>query len=146
MQYSNGIRRTVLAMVAASAAVMVAGCQSGGGSADAAGSPSGATSASDAPTGSTPSASAPSASAPSASAPSGSTDSPVSAVPAASASSGTGTGTGSSGGAVKTCAAGSVKAAAYQAADRPDGTGTGAAVVEFTNVSSHPCVLKGHPS
>ncbi|MGW7252680.1 DUF4232 domain-containing protein [Streptomyces sp. NPDC054834] len=47
---------------------------------------------------------------------------------------------------MRTCTASSVEAAAYQAADRPDGTGTGAAIVEFTNVSSHPCVLKGHPS
>jgi hypothetical protein len=29
---------------------------------------------------------------------------------------------------------------------RPDGTGTGAAVVEFTNVSARTCVLKGHPT
>jgi hypothetical protein len=47
---------------------------------------------------------------------------------------------------VKTCTASSLKAAAYQAADRPDGTGTGAAVVEFTNISGQPCVLNGHPS
>jgi hypothetical protein len=29
---------------------------------------------------------------------------------------------------------------------RPAGTGTGAAVVEFTNVSGRTCVLKGHPT
>ena len=29
---------------------------------------------------------------------------------------------------------------------RPDGTGTGAAVVEFTNVSAQACILKGHPT
>lgn len=29
---------------------------------------------------------------------------------------------------------------------RPPGTGTGAAVVEFTNVSGQTCVLKGHPT
>ncbi|MEU8034123.1 DUF4232 domain-containing protein [Streptomyces sp. NPDC049099] len=39
-----------------------------------------------------------------------------------------------------------MKATAYQAADRPVGTGTGAAVVEFTNVSGHACVLRGHPT
>ncbi|MER6128797.1 DUF4232 domain-containing protein [Streptomyces sp. NPDC001795] len=47
---------------------------------------------------------------------------------------------------MRTCAATSLKTTAYQAADRPSGTGTGAAVVEFTNISGHPCVLLGHPS
>ncbi|MFI5688673.1 DUF4232 domain-containing protein [Streptomyces sp. NPDC051636] len=132
MQYSNGIRRNLVAVVAASAALMVAGCESGGsGSAGAASSPSSTT---DAPSGS----------------PGSATSAPAtegtSAVPAASVSSGAGAGSGSAGGAVKTCAVDSLEAAAYQAADRPAGTGTGAAVVEFTNVSSQPCVLKGHPS
>ncbi|MEU2711343.1 DUF4232 domain-containing protein [Streptomyces sp. NPDC007205] len=44
------------------------------------------------------------------------------------------------------CTVSAVKAAAYQAADRPVGTGTGAAIVEFTNVSAHACVLQGHPT
>ncbi|MET7484607.1 DUF4232 domain-containing protein [Streptomyces sp. NPDC005538] len=48
--------------------------------------------------------------------------------------------------AVKTCAAGSLKARAYQAADRPQGTGTGAAVVQFTNAGGKACVLRGHPT
>ncbi|MEU5539656.1 DUF4232 domain-containing protein [Streptomyces sp. NPDC020362] len=39
-----------------------------------------------------------------------------------------------------------MKASAYQAADRPVGTGVGAAVVEFTNVSGRSCVLNGFPS
>ncbi|MEV6112895.1 DUF4232 domain-containing protein [Streptomyces sp. NPDC052109] len=44
------------------------------------------------------------------------------------------------------CSASAVEATARQAAHRPDGTGTGAAVVEFTNVSGHACVLRGHPT
>ncbi|WP_331716796.1 DUF4232 domain-containing protein [Streptomyces sp. 3214.6] len=53
---------------------------------------------------------------------------------------------GSPSGAVPKCPAGSLEVAARQAADRPAGTGTGAAVVRFTNVSAKSCVLKGHPS
>jgi len=34
----------------------------------------------------------------------------------------------------------------YQADVRPEGTGTGAAIVEFTNVSGKPCVVQGHPT
>ncbi|WP_454394174.1 DUF4232 domain-containing protein [Streptomyces sp. JNUCC 63] len=47
---------------------------------------------------------------------------------------------------MRTCAASSLRVAAYEAVDRPSGTGVGAAVVEFTNVSGQPCVLLGHPS
>ncbi|MFJ4783537.1 DUF4232 domain-containing protein [Streptomyces sp. NPDC088794] len=61
------------------------------------------------------------------------TSAPVSATPAP-------------GGSAPTCSAGSLKATARQAAVRPAGTGTGAAVVEFTNVSAQTCVLKGHPT
>ncbi|MDX3385819.1 DUF4232 domain-containing protein [Streptomyces niveiscabiei] len=44
------------------------------------------------------------------------------------------------------CAASALQVSAWQAANRPVGTGTGAAVVEFTNVSGRACVLKGHPT
>ncbi|MDR6974600.1 hypothetical protein J2X68_001278 [Streptomyces sp. 3330] len=44
------------------------------------------------------------------------------------------------------CTAGSLKVSARQAAERPVGTGTGAAIVEFTNSSAKACVLKGHPT
>ncbi|MGH1555128.1 DUF4232 domain-containing protein [Streptomyces sp. L7] len=47
---------------------------------------------------------------------------------------------------MKTCAAASLKAIAYQAADRPAGTGTGAAIVQFTNTTAKACVLQGHPT
>ncbi|MCQ9136362.1 DUF4232 domain-containing protein [Streptomyces sp. IBSBF 2807] len=53
---------------------------------------------------------------------------------------------GSAGGAVATCAAKSLEVTARQAAQRPAGTGIGAAIVTFTNVSGRACVLKGHPS
>ncbi|WP_307164053.1 DUF4232 domain-containing protein [Streptomyces rishiriensis] len=68
------------------------------------------------------------------------------ASPAASAAAVTPAVDSSSGGATPVCSAGSLKVAARQAADRPDGTGTGAAVVEFTNGSAKACVLKGHPT
>ena len=48
--------------------------------------------------------------------------------------------------AAKTCSAGSLKTSAYQAADRPAGTGTGAAIVQFTNTGTKSCVLQGHPT
>ncbi|MFF3446171.1 DUF4232 domain-containing protein [Streptomyces sp. NPDC002667] len=34
----------------------------------------------------------------------------------------------------------------YQAAVRPPGTGTGAAIVEFTNMSGAECALQGYPT
>ncbi|MEV5526801.1 DUF4232 domain-containing protein [Streptomyces prunicolor] len=52
----------------------------------------------------------------------------------------------SPGTAAKPCAAGSLKTTAYQAADRPVGTGTGAAIVQFTNTGAKSCVLQGHPT
>ncbi|MFJ9628334.1 DUF4232 domain-containing protein [Streptomyces sp. NPDC101175] len=44
------------------------------------------------------------------------------------------------------CTADSLEASAAQAADRPQGTGTGAAVVRFTNTGAKACVLRGHPT
>lgn len=44
------------------------------------------------------------------------------------------------------CPASALQVSAWQAADRPVGTGTGAAVVQFTNVSQKTCVLKGYPT
>jgi hypothetical protein len=67
----------------------------------------------------------------------------TSSSPISSTSTGT---SGSTGTAVKTCAANSLKASAYQAANRPAGTGTGAAIVQFTNTTAKPCVLQGHPT
>ncbi|WP_369394081.1 DUF4232 domain-containing protein [Streptomyces sp. CG1] len=84
------------------------------------------------------------------------TESPAPTAPSASRSSGGGTSTapgapaspisGTSAGTKPTCSVSAVNATAHQAANRPDGTGTGAAIVEFTNVSGHTCVLRGHPT
>ncbi|MFF4034227.1 DUF4232 domain-containing protein [Streptomyces sviceus] len=148
MRYVNGMRGSALAVVVASVALAVAGCQPGGGGAergDGGAVPSGA--AGSAASSSTPDAPKAGSSAsgsftpsgpatPSASRPASSTP-PVSA-PASSAP--------APGGPAATCSAGSLKATARQAAERPAGTGTGAAVVEFTNVSARTCVLKGHPT
>ncbi|MFF7645165.1 DUF4232 domain-containing protein [Streptomyces canus] len=142
MRYVNKMRGAAMAVVVASAALAVAGCQPGAGGADTSdggATPSGTVSStassptpgapkpgSSASGSSTPSASRPASSAPAASAPASSAPAP--------------------GGPAATCSAGSLKATARQAAVRPAGTGTGAAVVEFTNVSARTCVLKGHPT
>jgi hypothetical protein len=145
MRYVNGMRGSAVAVVVVSAALSVAGCQPGGRGAetgDGGVTPSGAvssaassptpgapkpgSSASGSSTSSTPSASAPGSSSPAVSVPPSSAPAP--------------------GGSAATCSAGSLKASARQAAVRPAGTGTGAAVVEFTNVSGRTCVLKGHPA
>jgi hypothetical protein len=131
MQYVNGIRKAALAIAALSAALSVTACQADGSKAGAETSskaPSSAPSASTTPGTTTPEPShAPTSKAPTA------TASPIS-------------GSGSTGTAVKACAATALKVTAHEAADRPAGTGTGAAVIEFTNVSAKPCTLQGHPT
>ncbi|MFJ1974474.1 DUF4232 domain-containing protein [Streptomyces sp. NPDC087903] len=134
-RYRSGARRTVVAVIAASAALVVTGCQGddggdGAGSGTVAGSSSGAASASVSPSGSA----------------GGGASEPGKGGASTSASASASAPSGSVGGAVKACAAAGLEAAAHQAADRPDGTGTGAAVVGFTNVSGASCVLSGHPS
>ena len=127
MRYVNATRGSAMAVVVVSAALAVAGCQPGGGGADSADggvTPSGAKSSA--------------ASSPTPDAPTPSASRPVSSTPAASAP--------APGGSAVTCSAGSLNATARQAAVRPAGTGTGAAVVEFTNVSARTCVLQGHPT
>ncbi|MFI5798376.1 DUF4232 domain-containing protein [Streptomyces sp. NPDC051677] len=138
MRYGNGVRGPVtLAVLVSAAALMVTGCQpTESPSASASSSAASSTSASSAPAGSAP-ASSPSEASPSEASPSASSPSSAASAPGAD---------GSPAGAVPTCSAGSLEVAARQAADRPAGTGTGAAVVRFTNVSAKPCVLKGHPS
>ncbi|MFF9088531.1 DUF4232 domain-containing protein [Streptomyces sp. NPDC014991] len=98
-------------------------------------------SASAAPAAGAPAATAPSSSATSTAVPSSTATvirtatatRPASAVPAPAAT-------------APVCAAKALKVTAYQAADRPRGTGTGAAIVQFTNVSAKACVLRGHPT
>ncbi|MFJ4206521.1 DUF4232 domain-containing protein [Streptomyces sviceus] len=146
MRYVNGMRGSAVAVVVASAALTVAGCQPGGGG-DGGVTPSGAVSS--AASSPTPGAPKPGSSAsgsstpsdpstPSASGAASGASSPAASAPPSSAP--------ASGGSAATCSAGSLKATARQAAVRPVGTGTGAAVVEFTNVSGRTCVLKGHPT
>ncbi|WTI41686.1 DUF4232 domain-containing protein [Streptomyces sp. NBC_00589] len=128
MQYATGMRRGALAMVTASAAtLLMTACQPGGSGTGAASSPSGvpakpAASKSSAPT----------------SAPSG----PATTAPSTPA----GTPTSTPATKTKTCGVADLEASMYQAAVRPDGTGTGAAIVEFTNVSAKPCTVQGHPT
>lgn len=140
MRYVNGMRGSAMAVVVASAALAVAGCQPGAGGADTGDggvTPSGSVS-------STASSSTPGAPKPGSSSSRSSTPSaPGSSSPAASAPPSSAP---APGGSAATCSAGSLKATARQAAVRPAGTGTGAAVVEFTNVSGGTCVLDGHPT
>ncbi|MER7566802.1 DUF4232 domain-containing protein [Streptomyces sp. NPDC048523] len=134
MRYVNGMRGSAVAVVVASAALAVAGCQPGGGGADSGDggvTPSGAVS------------SAVSSSTPGAPKPSGSASRPATSAPTASAHPSSAPASSS---AAATCSAAGLKATARQASVRPAGTGTGAAVVEFTNVSGRTCVLEGHPT
>ncbi|WTX92565.1 DUF4232 domain-containing protein [Streptomyces sp. NBC_00637] len=137
-----GMRAAVMTAVVASAALMTTGCDAGkspsASATPASGTPASASSASAGPSVSPASGSPVSATPAHVTSPSGAPPaaSTVVVTPAVDSSAGTTPG----------CSAGSLKAAARQAADRPDGTGTGAAVVEFTNTSAKACVLKGHPT
>ncbi|MFF7602778.1 DUF4232 domain-containing protein [Streptomyces mirabilis] len=127
--YGIGIRRVATAMVTASAAtLLMTACQPGGSPAGAGSSPSGAPVKPAASTSTSTSGSA-SPSTPAASATSGS--------PAHTTTPSTG---------AKACGLPDLKASMYQAAVRPDGTGTGAAIVEFTNVSGKACTVQGYPT
>lgn len=125
MQYTAGVRRTASAlMVAAAAAALMTGCTPSG-DAGAAGEPS------------------------------QSVQSPVPGTTAGGSGAG---GTGSakpavpvsptvSGGKAKPCTIDDVKVTeARQAAVRPPGTGTGAAIVAVANVSKSTCTLQGFPT
>ncbi|GAA3063037.1 DUF4232 domain-containing protein [Streptomyces glomeratus] len=137
MQYKKTHRRAALVTAAVSAALALTACQPGDGP-GAAGAASAAPSV--APSGA-PSAGAASSGVPdsAASKPSGSG---ASAAPVAGAS----RAVTPSAGTAKACTPTDLNAAVYQAVHRPVGTGTGAAIVEFTNVSKQPCVVQGHPT
>ncbi|MGW6525291.1 DUF4232 domain-containing protein [Streptomyces sp. NPDC054962] len=136
-----GIRGSVMAAAVASAALVVTGCGSGE-SPSASASPASGSPASVSPDSATPthvpspSVTSPSVASASASAASASA---AAVTPAVDSSRGAAA-------AAPVCSVGSLKVAARQAADRPSGTGTGAAIVEFTNSSAKACVLKGHPT
>ncbi|MFF4131102.1 DUF4232 domain-containing protein [Streptomyces mirabilis] len=130
--YGIGIRRVATAMVTASAAtLLMTACQPGGSPAGAGSSPSGAPvkPAASNSTSTSGSASPSTPSAPSTPAASGS--------PAHTATPSTG---------VKACGLPDLKVSMYQATVRPDGTGTGAAIVEITNVSGTACTVQGYPT
>ncbi|MFE2717700.1 DUF4232 domain-containing protein [Streptomyces mirabilis] len=131
--YGIGIRRVATAMVTASAAtLLMTACQPGGSPAGAGSSPSGAPVKPAASTSTSGSASPSTPSTPS--------------TPATSATSGTPTHTATPSTGAKACGLSDLKASMYQAAVRPDGTGTGAAIVEFTNVSGKACTVQGYPT
>ncbi|MFE1555189.1 DUF4232 domain-containing protein [Streptomyces sp. NPDC058734] len=134
MQYTAGPRRSAAVLVAAAAAaVLMTGC----GPADdgAAGTPP-------AP----PAASVPAKPTP---APTGGSSAGGSGGSATGGSGGTAPSPSASapGGGAKPCTTGEVKVSdAEQAAVRPPGTGTGAAIVSVTNNSKHTCTLNGFPT
>ncbi|MEU1559095.1 DUF4232 domain-containing protein [Streptomyces mirabilis] len=121
-------------MVTASAAtLLMTACQPGGTPAGAGSSPSGAPVKPAASTSTSASPSTPSTP----STPAASATSATSGSPAHTTTQSTG---------AKACGLPDLKASMYQAAVRPDGTGTGAAIVEFTNVSGRACTVQGYPT
>ncbi|NXY96566.1 DUF4232 domain-containing protein [Streptomyces sp. BR123] len=124
MQYAAGVRQTVAAVVAAVATtVLVAGC-----------TPSGED-------GAQPAEPSRSAQSPTPGAATGGSGGAASATPAAPGS------PTAAGGGAKPCTVKEVKATeARQAAVRPPGTGTGAAVIAVANTSKSTCTLQGFPT
>lgn len=137
MQNRTAVRVTASALTAACAVLALSACQPGGSTSTGTDKATKAP-ATKAPAGKSPSApaSSPTSPAPTASRPSSGGTPAAPASPASATSAGT----------APKCAATALKATAYQAADRPEGTGTGAAVVQFTNVSARPCTVTGHPT
>ncbi|WP_393078643.1 DUF4232 domain-containing protein [Streptomyces sp. LN704] len=122
MNYGTGIRGAALALVTASAAtLLMTGCQPGGNATGPAGSSRGR-----------PAGGAGSSSTTPATATAPATAAPATATTAPATTAG--------------CGADGLEASMYQAAVRPQGTGTGAVIVEFTNVSGKPCVVRGRPT
>ncbi|MER5549377.1 DUF4232 domain-containing protein [Streptomyces sp. NPDC002586] len=134
MQHRNTIRLAASATAVIAATLSLTACTPGDDGAAKTSSPAPAT-----PAGTAPATTSPTHAAPSASRSSGGGTSSAQGAPASPAS-------GTAAGTTPTCSVSAVTATAYQAAVRPDGTGTGAAIVEFTNASGHACVLRGHPS
>ncbi|MER6779641.1 MULTISPECIES: DUF4232 domain-containing protein [unclassified Streptomyces] len=125
MQYTAGVRRTASAVVVvATAAALMTGCTPSG-EAGAAGEPS-------------QSVQSPTPGAAAGGSGSGGTEQAKPSVPVSPAA---------SGGKAKACTIDDVKVTeARQAAVRPPGTGTGAAIVAVTNVSKSACTLQGFPT
>ncbi|MQY34340.1 hypothetical protein SRB17_23060 [Streptomyces sp. RB17] len=137
MHHRNTIRLAASATAVIAAALTLTACGPGDG--DGSAKASSPTPVSATPSRTTPATTSPTTAPPSAPGTSGGGTSTASGAPASPASD-------TSAGTAPACSPSAVAATARQAAQRPDGTGTGAAIVEFTNVSGHPCVLQGHPS
>ncbi|MFI0960328.1 DUF4232 domain-containing protein [Streptomyces sp. NPDC021080] len=141
MHFGSRARGAALAMASMSAAaLLVTACQPGSDTAGSTAAPSGGTATK--PTASSAASSKPAT-------PSGGTGTsaaPTGAPTSKAPASGSGGVTATPVATTKTCAAESLKAFMYQAAVRPPGTGTGAAIVEFTNMSGAACVLQGYPT
>ncbi|OAR23666.1 hypothetical protein A8W25_14150 [Streptomyces sp. ERV7] len=119
MDYSNVRRAMTVAATAVVAGVLVVGCEPGGGN----GSGTGAASPVIPTAKATPHTAEPTAKAPTAPGTAG-TAKPKHAAPK--------------------CGISDLKVTpGHQAANRPEGTGVGAAVVGFANTSAHPCTVKG---
>ncbi|MFI5669789.1 DUF4232 domain-containing protein [Streptomyces sp. NPDC051704] len=125
MQYTEGVRRTASALVvAAAAAALMTGC-----------TPSGEADASGGPSQSVQSPAPGTATDGSSSGGTGQAKPPVPVSPTVS------------GGKAKPCTVDGVKVTeARQAAVRPSGTGTGAAIVAVSNTSKSTCTLQGFPT
>ncbi|MFF3917529.1 DUF4232 domain-containing protein [Streptomyces sp. NPDC001852] len=136
MHHHNTIRLAASATAVIAAALSLTACGSGGGDATAkASSPT--------PAAGTPSATAAVTASPTATPPSTSGSSGGrSTAPSAAVSPASDTSAGSA----SRCPVSAVRATALQGPDNRVGTGTGTALIEFTNVSGHACVLQGHPS
>ncbi|MCC5474812.1 DUF4232 domain-containing protein [Streptomyces barringtoniae] len=136
MHHRNTIRLAASATAVIAAALSLTACGSGDG--DGAGKSSSPTPAAATPSGIASTAASPAATPPSTSGSSGGTSTAPSA--AVSPASHTSAGTASA------CPVSAVQATAQQGPDNRVGTGTGTALIQFTNVSGHACVLQGHPS
>ncbi|MGW2650477.1 DUF4232 domain-containing protein [Streptomyces sp. NPDC001393] len=135
MHHRNTIRLAASATAVIAAALSLTACGPGGG--DGAAKTSSPTPAAGTASG-TATAARPTATPPSTSGSSGGT----STAPSAAVSPASDTSAGSA----STCPVSAVQATALQGPDNRVGTGTGTALIEFTNVSGHACVLQGHPS
>ncbi|MFD5521980.1 DUF4232 domain-containing protein [Streptomyces sp. NPDC127066] len=138
MHFRSRVHGAALAMAAMSAAtLLMTACQPGPDSAGSAASPSGTAKKPAASFSGSPASTAPSGGTGASAEPAGDSTPKAPASVPATAKPATKT---------KTCAAESLKAFMYQADVRPPGTGTGAAIVEFTNMSGATCSLEGYPT
>ncbi|MER6571250.1 DUF4232 domain-containing protein [Streptomyces sp. NPDC001093] len=132
MHHRNTTRLAASATAVIAAALSLTACQSGDGD-GAAKTSSPTAAAATASTTANPTATPPSSSGSSG----GTSTAPSAAVSPASVT---------SAGTASACPVSAVQATAQQGPDHRVGTGTGTALIKFTNVSGHACVLRGHPS